>query len=1346
MSNDFNPENAVAVNETSQGSTPVDMGTFTIENSSPVDTNNQGQSPWDSFKQAPSATESPVESSKDKVSPDVQPKDKPLKETAPGKKEATSKGNPTGVAFDQNLSYPHESFLNATTHLAEGAIWNSLAAPFHKDQPDMDQYLKNLETKHPIASVIGGTAPFVAAAPFIPESLVPNIYARLAAQFGAIGLTQKLGEVKDQQKPLLEKTKEIAAETAKQAAFAPVFAKAQVLKILDRPFATALARSGIIAGGTGVMSTVFGENITEAFKQGGVYGVLSLLMESPHLAKTVIGRGVSAKVGINPEAPDVAQQAHDKAVEMAKEIPGIDKPQIIAAAIKLNDGTEIHGATHEDALNKINQSKEGLPKVSFKEDSKLPHNKVILDSKGNEIGKITVPKSMPEEGGFNLDINPDLQGKGYGVSALKEAFDQGVDFIHGDVGKDNVEAQKWWLNRGAKLNKTSDGNFKLSLDKKDFNQSAYKKGFAVQNPDGSFKFIDQEQSKQAPFNLPNGEASDVKGLVESKFMPQAPEIKIVNPNTLSLMENNEGKMDVNLIPGVAETAEVLQKSHAELREKFTPYEIGKEGKYAGEVLRENLGVLARNNDRLEESLLATKKFFDKATKESSLDFIHKMEEGTSQEDPHLQKIANTLRSLLDTKRNEVIDLGTGKLENWIENYFPHVWEDPNKVGSVIKRMMGKRPFEGTKSFLKKRTIPTTKEGIELGFTPVSYNPVDSVMLKVREMERYLMAHRTINALKEQGIIKFVGVGKSPLPGFVKIDDRFADVINKNDAGELVIRGKYYAQEDAARILNNYLSPGLAGKSYIYDLYRGAGNTLNQFQLGISAFHLGFTSMDATISKFALGINKLSTGNFAGATKEFVKAPFAPVTNILQGRELLQSWYGKDNGELTNTIADLMASAGGRAKMDKFYATGMKESLSKSIKEGKIATAAFKVPFYIVEQVARPIMEYIVPRQKMGVFMDIIKMELERNPNISHDQMRTIAQRAWNSVDNRMGQLVYDNLFWSRTTKDLAMASVRSLGWNLGTIREIGGGTKDIFSNVNDVIHGKATRISYRTAYVMALPIVTGLYGAIYQYLHTGQGPQEIKDYFFPKTGGIDNKGQAARISLPTYMKDLYHYTTNPVQTVLNKFSPVNNTIVEMMANKDFYGVQIRNLDDPAIQQILDESKFMASQFVPFGFRNLGRDTRKSTGSSIEPFIGITPAPYDINMTKAEKEAYEISKGKIPVGSRTKEQALHSNDKSKLRSDFMASKDQGPLNDAVDKGVITAKERKAIIKESSMTNLQRLTQHLTVEEVEHIMKKANPKETEELKQILIKKKSGKVSRGTWTSSEDEMYDKTFKSNE
>src|SRR5204862_1290930 len=135
------------------------------------------------------------------------------------------------------------------------------------------------------------------------------------------------------------------------------------------------------------------------------------------------------------------------------------------------------------------------------------------------------------------------------------------------------------------------------------------------------------------------------------------------------------------------------------------------------------------------------------------------------------------------------------------------------------------------------------------------------------------------------------------------------------------------------------------------------------------------------------------------------------------------------------------------------------------------------------------MEHIVPLQKLGVFGDLARFELERMPpEATLTERRAVLVKAWDSVDNRMGQLVYDNLFWSKTFKDLAMASVRSVGWNIGTIRELGGGMLDVATEGSKALRGKPAELTHRAAYVMALPITVGMYGALYQYLRTGEGP------------------------------------------------------------------------------------------------------------------------------------------------------------------------------------------------------------------------------------------------------------------
>jgi hypothetical protein len=61
---------------------------------------------------------------------------------------------------------------------------------------------------------------------------------------------------------------------------------------VGKPVYSALARAGARGVGTAGVSTIFGDDLHEAFKQGGVVMALSLIFESPALAKTALGRGI----------------------------------------------------------------------------------------------------------------------------------------------------------------------------------------------------------------------------------------------------------------------------------------------------------------------------------------------------------------------------------------------------------------------------------------------------------------------------------------------------------------------------------------------------------------------------------------------------------------------------------------------------------------------------------------------------------------------------------------------------------------------------------------------------------------------------------------------------------------------------------------------------------------------------------------------------------------------------------------------------------------------------------------------------------------------------------------------
>ena len=687
---------------------------------------------------------------------------------------------------------------------------------------------------------------------------------------------------------------------------------------------------------------------------------------------------------------------------------------------------------------------------------------------------------------------------------------------------------------------------------------------------------------------------------------------------------------------------------------FAPATRGpRAGRTAG-IVRENVAKLARDTVTAQARLEKFGSLVDKLDDAARYEFIDAMETGRPQANARLQPMADEIRKMLDERRDTVQKLGAGALETYIENYFPHIWKDPNKVAAALeehaRQQFGKRPLTGSGSFLKERSIPTTKEGLDLGLEPISSNPVDLALIKIREMDRFVMGTRVMQEMKGTGLAQFTKFGRPAPEGWKKIDDKTARVLQwDEEAKGFILRGEYYAPEEAATIINNYLKPGLVGNP-IYDTVRGAGNLLNMMQLGFSAFHAGFTTFDAMVSKTSLGLKQLAQGDVKGALNVGKGMLISEaVANVWRGQKLHKAYMNPGTGgPLLESIVDGLVAGGGRVKMDQFYAATRSGSYWDSIahkrfineltKKGVARGAAEFFP-RLVQTISAPIMEWLVPRQKLGVFMDMMRQDLERNPGMTPEQLRVRAGKLWDSVDNRLGEMVYDNLFWNKTIKDLSFVGVRSVGWNLGTIRELGGGVVDWGRQAKSAAQGRGFTMTDRMAYTAALPMTTALYGAIITYLFTGEGPQEIKDYFFPKTGRDTREGFPERLSLPTYMKDVVEYYHAPAQTVVNKMNPLISAMSQMYKNEDFYGAQIRDTDADALRQTQQFLMYLGKQIEPFSLRSYQRQREEGAPAwqSALSGVGLNPSPAFITRPPETQRLMETMKQRGAIRKRMREE-------------------------------------------------------------------------------------------------------------
>jgi len=890
---------------------------------------------------------------------------------------------------------------------------------------------------------------------------------------------------------------------------------------------------------------------------------------------------------------------------------------------------------------------------------------------------------------------------------------------------------------------------------------------------------------------------------------------------------------------------------------FVPQLRGSKGHAprTGEILRESLASMARKYDRAEKAMAKAQRFFRDRPAAANFDFIRKVESGAPQapvgktSGAELDAIAAVLRSILDGRRADVQALGKGKLQKFYQNYFPHVWKQrrgAHNADTFFGEWFGRRPLEGKKAFLKKRTHPTFEDGLNAGLEPVSDNPVELVLLKVREMDRYVMAHETLREFRKAGLARFVPVDRQGPTGWHKIDDpigtvygdpavnvqeffdarvmnqlnsfaksmgfqiltsqrlpggaagvaykgtgqvkrKFAtpwDVVaheighqldwkysmqarllkrpppaglteskadrdrrisiqkqlraladlryegavpspafanyvrrkeekmaavvqaylyapdklkqaapdvyaefetliaeNPTQLGALrhikpslvmgsnesqfriqglLIKGHWWMPEPAAVVFNNHLMPGLRSKSGLFRAALGGNNVLNQAQLGFSAFHLANTMYDSVASKFGLGFYNLVQGKPSGLA-HMLEAPLGPLIHQYYGHRLRNEWFrpGRGGAELAR-IVEAMTMAGGRVRMDIGFRTNFRDKFLQALRRGNIFGAAWRAPFALVETAAWPIMEFIVPRQKLGVFYELAQTEMARlGPNASRDDVRRALQKVWDVVDDRLGEVVYDNLFWNRYAKDMMMISVRSVGWNWGTFRVLFGGAADIAKlpvRAGLKLAGRGDSdpaLSHRAAYMLGFVGLTAAIGAILMKLLTGEWPETIEDYFFPRTGELDENGRPRRLSQPTYLKDAMHYYHDAPRTLANKVSPVVDLLGDMLSNKDFYGTEIRHPGDPLFDQFLDVLKRSGEAFTPFGFREMQRaeEQGRSTRAKVLPFFGLVPAPKIITSSPAEEFGLEALRDKRPVGARTKLESERAQLRARLRTAF-----------------------------------------------------------------------------------------------
>ena len=717
--------------------------------------------------------------------------------------------------------------------------------------------------------------------------------------------------------------------------------------------------------------------------------------------------------------------------------------------------------------------------------------------------------------------------------------------------------------------------------------------------------------------------------------------------------------------GLKKLGEKVKPAIEGVKRFFVPEKVSKKSWETAMSLRKAYAERARQQELFEKNGLKRWEFFSKLTPEQNIEFIKLIESGKKTGNKVIDSFIDGYRKILDDAYEMSKSL-EDKL-NYVKDYFPHIFEDKEKAAAFIKQYAMRM---GHEKFAKARFFNLLEDALKAGLKLKYKNVEDIVKARYVSALTAKMKADFLNDMEKQGLI-------IPAKGKDK------ELRNKGLSPIDTPKGRYYAEEDVARILDRRLN----GKSiYNYALGRGwmrAKNGITALKLGLSAFHGIATSISDMTNQLVLSAKKFGRGDLAGGTKALAKVITSPIEDAIKGRKLTETFLKDTLTPQEAEFVNVYTKAGGRVRMPAEYRVNAGNAYKQAVTEGNYIGGTTKLIPAVLEAMQEPILGKYVPWLKVAKFWDTYTDWVESHPDATETQKRDYAAKLQDSLDNRLGELVYDNLFWNQLVKDAGMAMTLSLGWNLGTIREAGGAVMDLTTLVKDYLQGKQKQHYVdRILFTALYPFVAGFIGGLTHWIMSGHQPKSLKDLYFPWTGKYNADGSKERVTLPSYMKDVYSYK-NAIRkkgvvkgvglVASHKTAPMVAMIIDMLRNKNFYGVKIMDEKSPINQKLKDVLAWMLENLTPISVTSM-----KKMHGNLAPFVGLSKSPAYITRTVTQNRIYDLlSKHYRPDISRTewnRKQAFREvMDKARQNPD----KAPDMLREALKKGILGENEAKAI---------------------------------------------------------------------
>lgn len=662
----------------------------------------------------------------------------------------------------------------------------------------------------------------------------------------------------------------------------------------------------------------------------------------------------------------------------------------------------------------------------------------------------------------------------------------------------------------------------------------------------------------------------------------------------------------------------------------------------------------------------------------------------------------------------ILEKDVGSKANYLENYFGQIWKRPDWARNVFQpeRLLQSM---GANWFQKARTFDLIEMGKQAGLELVSNNPQELINMRLKAGADMINKMEMLHELQKIGAAVPAESAPAQVRDTTKIGGAFQWEPVKSPTGESWL----VAPEVTPLWKNGVEAKGLwQNETGLGSGFRGWMKVKNAWipiKLGLSAFHFVHVLHINQVNNLSRGLRETFGSGQQSLLRRVMATPEALLQTVADplmalpigtphiGKTMRESWLtpkGQQTPAQKANVA-LMNDAGISAQLSEQLRIAAKRDFNKAWNE-----ASPTLPWHGfrrgMEKLSGWMFEEWIPNLKLAALQRESAALFRRRPDLIDDpQNRRLALRAiGKQIDNRFGEMYYGGLFWNRNMKDALIGSFLSLGWNLGFVREFGGGAfEPIARRLMEAPNPSRKLIretTNKTSNMIMYTMTAFLANAALQKAFTGENPSDIQDLIFPRIGGLNPDGSPRRVTNAFYTREVPMATKNIeeqqstikglAQLLQHKmlFAP----FIEMGRNRDYFGSEIYDENAPAYKQAWQFINHLGSDTIsPMSVTGATRalqlsgkphsalDVIKQAGDRdvLLPFLGFGPAPGYASKSPLENRIMHLFRKYVAPEAKSYDVAAHSKERSEARTAYLGAIQRGD-----DKAKIEAAQKLAAL--------------------------------------------------------------------